>query len=68
MDISMAKEYGDKKIIRILNSIGDTDKTDFWVRFLNKTGEMNLNGKRGKRVGELAAFRYKELTGQKLTF
>lgn len=61
MNMSNAVVYGDKKIIKILNSINDTKREDFLCTLSNKTSEMRLSAERRKRLLDLAEIRLKEL-------
>lgn len=56
-----ATVYGDKKLIKILNSISTTDRGEFNRLLSNKTSEMKLTEQRKQRLRFLANIRMKEL-------
>ena len=61
MNISYAKEYGDKKFIRILNSINEPSRAEFFCILSNKTSEIKLSEHRKNRLLKLAEVRLMEL-------
>lgn len=61
MDDVYIKQYGDKKIIKILNSISESTIEDFWCTLSNKTSEMKMTEQRKQRLLSLAEIRIKEL-------
>ena len=58
---SYATVYGDKKLIKILNSISTTERGEFTRILSNKTSEMKLTEQRKQRLKFLANIRMKEL-------
>lgn len=56
-----ATVYGDKKLIKILNSISTTDRGGFNRILSNKTSEIKLTEQRKQRLKFLANIRMKEL-------
>ena len=61
MDKTYATVYGDKKLIKILNSISTTERGEFIRLLSNKTSEMKLTEQRAQRLKFLANIRMKEL-------
>lgn len=56
-----AKYYGDKKAIKIVNSISAASRADFMIQLSNKTSEMKLSPFRKNRLMAFAEERMKEL-------
>lgn len=61
METTYAKEYGDKKLICILNGITAATRCEFYAALANKTAEMRLPEQRKRRLMALSCIRLKEL-------